>query len=83
MYKLVISLFIRIALSYPSLCLLVASIHADTAGRSIFTFEMLHEYFRDQVRASMSAPVQVNGGGIGMVRCSREVLMSVRSQFLR
>jgi origin recognition complex subunit 4 len=38
---------------------------------------MLHEYFRDQVRASMSAPVQVNGGSIGMVRCSREVLMSV------
>ncbi|KAF8238705.1 hypothetical protein L208DRAFT_1429666 [Tricholoma matsutake] len=59
-------------LSYPSLCLLIASVHADTAGRSIFTFEMLHENFCDQVRASMSAPVQVNGGSIGMVRCTRE-----------
>jgi len=38
---------------------------------------MLHECFRDQVRASTSAPVQVNGGNIGMVRCTREVLMSV------
>jgi hypothetical protein len=67
----------RIALSYPTMCLLIASVHADTAGHAIFTFEMLHEYFRDQVRASSSAPVQVNGGSIGMVRCNREVLMSV------
>lgn len=43
---------------------------------------MLHEYFHDQVRASTSAPVQVNGGSIGMVRCSREMLMSVSTNLL-
>ncbi|KAF8165317.1 origin recognition complex subunit 4 C-terminus-domain-containing protein [Crassisporium funariophilum] len=64
-------------LSYPSLCLLIASTHADTAGHTTFTFEMLFNNFRDQVRASTSAPVQVNGGSIGMVRCSRGMLMSV------
>ncbi|KAF8076418.1 origin recognition complex subunit 4 C-terminus-domain-containing protein [Lyophyllum atratum] len=53
-------------LPYPHICLLIASIHADTAGHATFTFEMLHEYFRDQLRASTSAPVQLNGGSIGM-----------------
>jgi origin recognition complex subunit 4 len=52
--------------------------HAETAGSDIVTFEMLHECFRDQVKSSTSAPVQVEGGGIGMVQCTREVLMSVR-----
>ncbi|KAG6861587.1 hypothetical protein C0995_014494 [Termitomyces sp. Mi166 len=64
------------ALPYPAICLLIASVHADTVGQPVFTFEMLHESFRDQVRASTSAPVQVRGGSIGMVRCSRQVLMS-------
>ncbi|KAF8897561.1 origin recognition complex subunit 4 C-terminus-domain-containing protein [Infundibulicybe gibba] len=54
------------ALPYPAICLLIAYAHADTAGHQIFTFEMLHEYFRDQLRASLSAPVQINGGSIGM-----------------
>ncbi|KAG5351316.1 hypothetical protein C0989_007017 [Termitomyces sp. Mn162] len=45
-------------LPYPAICLLIASVHADTAGQSVFTFEMLYESFRDQVRASTSAPVQ-------------------------
>lgn len=40
---------------------------------------MLHETFRDQLRSSTSAPVEVEGGGIGMVRCTREVLKSVRA----
>ncbi|KAG6831601.1 hypothetical protein H0H92_009074 [Tricholoma furcatifolium] len=62
-------------LPYPAICLLIASYHAEKAGQSTFTFEMLHEHFRDQVRASTSAPVQVRGGSIGMVRCSRQVLM--------
>ncbi|TFK43502.1 origin recognition complex subunit 4 C-terminus-domain-containing protein [Crucibulum laeve] len=53
-------------LSYPALCLLIASIHADTAGHPVFSFEMLHETFRDQVRTSASAPIQINGGSIGM-----------------
>ena len=66
-----------LALPYPSLCLLIASVHANTAGHTAFTFEMLHEYFCDQVRASTSAPVHVNGGSIGIVRCSRQVLMMV------
>jgi origin recognition complex subunit 4 len=52
--------------------------HAQTAGHEVVTFEMLHETFRDQVRSSTSAPVEVEGGGIGMVRCTRNVLKSVR-----
>lgn len=65
-------------LPYPSICLLIAAMHARASGHESFTFEMLHEAFRDQVRTSQSAPVQVDGGSIGMVRCSREVLMGVR-----
>jgi hypothetical protein len=56
--------------------------HMQTAGHEIVTFEMLHECFRDQVRSSTSAPVQVEGGGIGMMRCSREVLMTVCSLWI-
>ncbi|KJA29886.1 hypothetical protein HYPSUDRAFT_126194 [Hypholoma sublateritium FD-334 SS-4] len=59
-------------LSYPALCLLIASAHTDTAGHKSFTFEMLYDTFRNQVRALASAPVQVNGGNIGMMRCTRE-----------
>ncbi|KAK0491064.1 origin recognition complex subunit 4 C-terminus-domain-containing protein [Armillaria novae-zelandiae] len=63
-------------LPYSAVCLLIASVHASTAGYSVVTFEMLHQYFRDQVRSSTAAPVQINGGSIGMVRCTRDVLMS-------
>jgi len=63
------------SLSYPAICLLIAAVHAETSGHDNFTFEMLHEAFRDQVRTSQSAPVQLEGGSIGMVRCSREVLL--------
>lgn len=59
------------------MCLLIASVHADTAGHSTFTFEMLFNKFQDQARALTSAPVQLNGGSIGMVRCTRHILMSV------
>ena len=72
------------ALAYPSICLLIAATHARTAGHDVFTFEMLYESFRDQVRASQSAPVHLEGGGIGMVNCDREILMGVsdvRSRF--
>ena len=65
-------------LSYPMMCLLIASVHASTTGHTTFTFEMLYECFRDQLRASSSAPVQVNGGHIGMVKCTREILMTVK-----
>ena len=65
------------ALTYPSICLLIAAVHTRTSGHEAFTFEMLHEVFREQVRISLSAPVTVEGGGIGMVRCSREVLFGV------
>ncbi|KAI0770766.1 origin recognition complex subunit 4 C-terminus-domain-containing protein [Irpex lacteus] len=63
------------SLNYPSICLLIAAIHARTSGHEAVTFEMLHETFRDQLRTSLSAPVQVEGGGIGMMRCSREILV--------
>lgn len=65
------------ALSYPSMCLLIAATHARTAGHDSATFEMLYETFRIQLRTSLSAPVQVDGGGIGMVKSSRGVLMAV------
>ena len=43
---------------------------------------MLHQLFRDQVRISIAAPVQIEGGGsIGMVKCSRQVMMGVRFYF--
>ncbi|KAJ7283624.1 origin recognition complex subunit 4 C-terminus-domain-containing protein [Mycena rebaudengoi] len=54
-------------LPYPSMCLLVACIHADTAG---------HPKVRQQIKVSNSAPIQVNGGSIGMLKCARPVLMS-------
>ncbi|EDR12866.1 uncharacterized protein LACBIDRAFT_323655 [Laccaria bicolor S238N-H82] len=54
------------SLSYPSMCLLIASVHSETAGHPLFTFEMLHDLFRAQVRSSTLAPVQINGGSIGM-----------------
>jgi len=64
------------SLPYPGICLLIASVHTQTAGHDTFTFEMLHQMFRDQVRISIAAPVQIEGGGsIGMVKCSREVMM--------
>ncbi|KAI0737729.1 origin recognition complex subunit 4 C-terminus-domain-containing protein [Daedaleopsis nitida] len=53
-------------LPYPAVCLLIASVHAQTSGHDVFTFEMLHDAFKSQVRASQSAPVQIEGGGIGM-----------------
>ncbi|KAI0355340.1 hypothetical protein OH77DRAFT_1403202 [Trametes cingulata] len=53
-------------LPYPAICLLIASVHASTSGHDVFTFEMLHETFKNQVRTSQSAPVQIEGGGIGM-----------------
>ena len=52
--------------------------HTRTSGHEVFTFEMLNDVFREQVRTSLSAPVTVEGGGIGMVRCSREILFGVR-----
>ena len=66
-----------IALPYPAVCLLIASVHSETAGHETFTFEMLFDAFKTQLRTSQSAPVHVAGGGLGMVRCSREVMFSV------
>ncbi|KAN0132509.1 Origin recognition complex (ORC) subunit 4 C-terminus domain containing protein [Lactarius tabidus] len=69
-------------LSYPAACLLIASVHADTAGHETVTFEMLHDSFQKQVRTSQSAPVQLGGNSIGMVRCSKEVLMTAFEQLI-
>jgi hypothetical protein len=68
-------------LHYPAICLLIAATHARTAGIEHVTFEQLHDAFRDQVRKSMAAPVQIAGGSIGMVRCGRGVLFGVRFSF--
>ncbi|THH15502.1 hypothetical protein EW146_g4982 [Bondarzewia mesenterica] len=70
------------SLSYPSICLLIATVHARTAGHDSVTFEMLYECFRIQVRTSLSAPVQIEGGGIGMVKCSRKVLLAAFEQLV-
>jgi origin recognition complex subunit 4 len=61
-------------LPYPSLCLLVAAIHARTAGLPTVTFAQLSDSFREQVRRAAAAPVQVAGGALGMVKCSRGLL---------
>ncbi|KIK68125.1 hypothetical protein GYMLUDRAFT_154593 [Collybiopsis luxurians FD-317 M1] len=58
-------------LNYPSLCLLLAFYQAENDGYPAFTFEMLNDYVRNAIRVSGAAPVQVNGGNIGMTRCTR------------
>jgi len=58
-------------------CLIIASKQVEIAGHPTFSFEVLFEKFRDQLRASTSAPVQLNGGHVGMVKCTREVLLVV------
>ncbi|KAJ2921796.1 hypothetical protein H1R20_g15293, partial [Candolleomyces eurysporus] len=63
-------------LPYPALCLLIASRHSQVKGHDIFNFEMLYDAFRIQVRASMAAPIQLNGTSIGMVKCDRGVMLS-------
>lgn len=68
------------ALSYPSICLLVAAMHAHLAGHDMITFEMLYDAFREEFRASSAAPIQIEGGSIGMTKCTREVLMRVGPQ---
>jgi origin recognition complex subunit 4 len=59
------------------LCLIIASRQVEITGHPTFSFEMLLEKFRDQVRASTAAPVQLNGAHVGMVKCTREVLLAV------
>lgn len=66
-----------IGISYPAMCMLIATIHWQNKGHDIVTFEMLHSSFSDQQKVSTSAPVQVDGGSIGMVKCRREVLLGV------
>lgn len=51
--------------------------HAHSAGHDMITFEMLYDTFREEFRASSAAPIQIEGGSIGMARCTREVLMRV------
>ncbi|KAJ8086671.1 origin recognition complex subunit 4 [Marasmius tenuissimus] len=62
-------------MSYPSLCLLVASMRAENLGYPALTFEMLHTIVRDEIRGSTSAPVHLNGMSIGMHKVSRKLLM--------
>jgi origin recognition complex subunit 4 len=49
--------------------------HAHSAGHDMITFEMLYDAFREEFRASSAAPIQIEGGSIGMARCTRDVLM--------
>lgn len=61
-------------LPYPAIGLLIAANHCRSSGHEAFTFEMLHERFDTQIRSSSSAPVQLGGVSIGMLRCSRTVM---------
>ncbi|KAH6915790.1 origin recognition complex subunit 4 [Coprinopsis sp. MPI-PUGE-AT-0042] len=63
-------------LSYPALCLLIASHRSNVSGHPVFTFEMLYETFKRQLKLSSAAPIQLNGTSIGMVKVSREIMMS-------
>jgi origin recognition complex subunit 4 len=38
---------------------------------------MLYESFKRQLKLSSAAPIQLNGTSIGMVKVSREIMMSV------
>lgn len=71
-----------LGLSYPCISLLIAAKHAETSGHDTFTFEMLFETFNVHVRMSLSAPVHVEGGGIGMLRCTRGVMIGVSNPTL-
>ncbi|KAF6761790.1 origin recognition complex subunit 4 C-terminus-domain-containing protein [Ephemerocybe angulata] len=63
-------------LPYPALCLLIAGYQSGVKGHPVFTFEMLLEAFLSQVRASSAAPILLHGTSIGMVKCSRNVMLS-------
>lgn len=69
-------------MSYPCLCLLIASIHAYTNGYPHITYGMLRDLVRNQVRASAAAPVTVNGGSIGMMNIAPGVLANVSTLLL-
>ncbi|KAF5389101.1 hypothetical protein D9757_004916 [Collybiopsis confluens] len=69
-------------LNYPSLCLLLAFYQAESDGYPALTFEMLNDYVRNAIRVSGVAPVQVNGGNIGMTRCTRPVLWTAFEQLI-
>ncbi|TRM67525.1 origin recognition complex subunit 4 C-terminus-domain-containing protein [Schizophyllum amplum] len=62
-------------LSYPALGLLVAWMHWDTAGHPEVNYEMLRKSFEDACHASNVAPVTVNGASIGMMRCSKAIML--------
>ena len=64
-------------LNYPALSMLIAAEHMRTAGHDTFTFEMLRDAFRIQVRTSSAAPVMIGGSSIGMMNVGRGVLMGV------
>jgi Origin recognition complex (ORC) subunit 4 C-terminus len=67
--------FINKALPYPHVALLIAAAHEQTAGHESFNFETLHDKFVTQVRVSVSAPVHMERGGLGMVNVARGVLL--------
>ncbi|KAL1727530.1 origin recognition complex subunit 4 C-terminus-domain-containing protein, partial [Schizophyllum commune] len=62
-------------LSYPALCLLVAWMHWDTIGHPEVNFEMLRKSFEDAWHTSNVMPVTVNGVSIGMMRCSKAIML--------
>jgi origin recognition complex subunit 4 len=61
--------------------LLIAAEHTRVAGHDSFSFEMLYDTFRIQVRTSSAAPVQLGGVGIGMLGVGRAVMMGVSDYF--
>ena len=67
-----------IGITYPALCLLVATSYQATRNKDeTFTFAMLDTAFRESYRTSIVAPAQLGGQSIGIIDCSTDVLLFV------
>ena len=61
----------------------IASVHTQTAGHDTLKCSISCSNVQGPGTISIAAPVQIEGGcSIGMVKCSRKVMMGVRSIFI-
>ncbi|KAI0737713.1 hypothetical protein C8Q80DRAFT_1276152 [Daedaleopsis nitida] len=56
------------ALPYPAVCLLIQSMHAQTSGHDVFTFEMLHNAFKSPSGTAHSKGDDSDEGEHGALR---------------
>ncbi|KAF8323243.1 hypothetical protein DL93DRAFT_2050058 [Clavulina sp. PMI_390] len=64
-------------LSFPSLALIVASFHVQTAGHDAFTFEHLHDVYARAARQSTSTNISLEGVLIGLPRLTRDAFQNL------